>query len=95
MGVIDAKYLKNLDKFGKDLSKHFQPIKYEAITPDLFILCGRTTGKDGNEHSNRKIIDIFYGNIIDYLNAYTRLKFVEDSDDTYKALSDEIFRSIP
>jgi hypothetical protein len=44
------KFIANLDKFSKDLSKNIHVIKYESITPDMFILCFRTYGKDGNEY---------------------------------------------
>jgi hypothetical protein len=56
------KFIANLDKFGKDLSKNIHVIKYESITPDMFMLCFRTYGKDGNEY-------YFAALEFDYLNT--------------------------
>lgn len=39
-----------LDPFAPGMSQHITPIKYEALTPDLFALLFQTTGKDGKQH---------------------------------------------
>ena len=46
--VINQEYLDHLELFGEGLSKRAYIIKYEVITPDLFILCFRTYGQGGN-----------------------------------------------
>lgn len=49
--IFDKQQIKRLiEPFFKDMSSHITPIKYEAITPDIFAFLFRTTGKDKEEH---------------------------------------------
>lgn len=41
---------KLLEPFAPGMSQHITPIKYEALSPDLFALLFRTTGRDGGDH---------------------------------------------
>lgn len=49
-GTTIDKFIACLDNFGEELSKNIHVIKYESITPDLYLLCFRTYGKDGKEY---------------------------------------------
>jgi hypothetical protein len=52
MGVqaINREYLKKLEAFGHGLSRDVIVIKYEAITPDMDLLCFQTFGTDGKNY---------------------------------------------
>lgn len=39
-----------LEPFAPGMAEHITPIKYEAITPDCFLLLFRTTAHNGDEH---------------------------------------------
>jgi hypothetical protein len=60
-------FIASLDKYGKDLSKNIHVIKYESVTPDLYMLCFRTYGNDGNEY-------YFAALKFDYMNTITYAK---------------------
>jgi hypothetical protein len=63
------------------MSQHVTPIKYEAITPDLFCLLLRTTAKDSQQHyfvlleydyiptneKAREIIEQWHGPVLEFL----------------------------
>lgn len=49
--MLDQKFLAELlDPFVPGMAPHIMPIKYEALTPDLFYLLFRTSGKDDKEY---------------------------------------------
>ncbi len=49
--IFDKQQIERLiEPFFKGMSSHITPIKYEAITPDIFAFFFRTTDKDGLEH---------------------------------------------
>lgn len=39
-----------LEPFAPDIVPHITPIKFEALTPDCFLLLFRTTGNQGDDH---------------------------------------------
>jgi hypothetical protein len=49
--VFDKKHIESLlESFAPGMTGHITPIKYEALTPDSFLLLFRTTAQDGNNH---------------------------------------------
>ncbi len=49
--ILDRDNLEDmLDTFAPGMSDHVTPIKYEALTPDLFMLLFRTTARDDQDH---------------------------------------------
>lgn len=49
--IFDKSSLKAaLEPFAPGMSDFITPIKYEAITPDIFAFLFRTTGKDNDQH---------------------------------------------
>ncbi len=49
--AFDKTFLKLLiEPFAPGMTGHITPIKYEAITPDLFLFIFRTTSPDGQDH---------------------------------------------
>ncbi len=75
-GTIIDKFVANLDKFGTDLSKNIYLIKYESITPDMFLLCFRTYGKDGNEYYFAAL-EFDYMNTIKYAEKVIKNNFAK------------------
>lgn len=75
-GTTIDKYIANLDKFGADLSKNIHLIKYESLTPDMFLLCFRTYGKDGNEYYFAAL-EFDYMNTIKYAEKVIKTSFAK------------------
>lgn len=49
--IFDRKYLESLlERFAPGMAAHIIPIKYEALTPDCFLLLFRTTAQNGEYH---------------------------------------------
>ncbi len=49
--IFEKHYLKLLlEPFSPGMADHIIPIRYDAITPDLFALLFKTNGKDGKEY---------------------------------------------
>lgn len=49
--VFSQEYLHMLlEPFAPGIAEHITPIKYEALTPDCFLLLFRSTGSNGDEH---------------------------------------------
>ncbi len=49
--IFEKHYLKLLlEPFAPGMAEHIIPIRYDAITPDLFALLFKTNGKDGKEY---------------------------------------------
>ena len=48
--AINKEFLKKLEAFGHGLSRDVTVIKYEAITPDMDLLCFKTFGTDGKDY---------------------------------------------
>lgn len=49
--IFSKEYLQTLlDPFAPGMAEHVTPIKYEALTPDAFLLLFRTTAQDGQNH---------------------------------------------
>jgi hypothetical protein len=49
--VFNKEHIKLLlERFVPGMAAHITPIKYEALTPDSFLLLFRTTGQDGANH---------------------------------------------
>lgn len=49
--AFSKEYLESIiEPFLPGGTGHITPIKYQAITPDIFVLMFRTTGKDGRNH---------------------------------------------
>lgn len=98
--ALDKDHLnKLLEPFAPEMTPLITPIKYEALTPDCFLLLFRTTGKNGEDHffvsletdylnsleGARCTIEDWHGNIIDFWKLRSR-KDVEASEniDDYK-----------
>lgn len=93
-----ANLAKLLEPFAPGMSEHATPIKYEALTPDAFLLLFRTTGKDGHDHffvsfesdfiqnleSAKCTIVDWYGEIIGFWSS----KGKQPTDDTTSDLDD-------
>lgn len=49
--IFDRDYLKGmLEPFAPGMSDHLTPIKYEALTPDMFCFLFKTYGRDNQDH---------------------------------------------
>lgn len=102
--VLDQEYIqKLLQPFAPGMSNHITPIKYEALTPDCFLLLFCTTGHNNEQHyfvsletdfvssldgAECTIVD-WHGPIIQFLPLHTKGE-VEPSDDieNYKTETD-------
>lgn len=86
--VFSKGYLKNLEDFGEGLSQNVTVISYETLTPDMSLLCFRTTGQDGKEYyfaylqfdfmysikHARKIIGISFSKVIEFISPREKQK---------------------
>ena len=70
------KFINILDKYGEGLSASIHLIKYESITPDMFILCFRTYGKDGNEYYF-SALEFDYMNTVKYAEKVIKDSFAK------------------
>lgn len=79
--IFSQEYLqKLLEPFAPGMVQHITPIKYDALTPDCFLLLFRTTGSDNDNHyfvsletdtvdslvGAECIIDEWHGQVIDF-----------------------------
>lgn len=68
--IFDIDRIKLLiEPFANGMSSHITPIKYEAISPDIFALLFRTTGKDNKDH-------YFVSLEFDYIKSLDKAKFI-------------------
>lgn len=93
-----ANLAKLLEPFAPGMSEHVTPIKYEALTPDAFLLLFRTTGKDGDDHffvslesdniqsleSARCTITDWYGEVVSFWSS----KGKQTTNDTTSEIND-------
>jgi hypothetical protein len=66
--AFNPKHIEALiQPFSSGMAPHIVPIKYEAITPDIFAFLFRTTGSDGTEH-------FFVSLEFDYIESLTAIQ---------------------
>lgn len=85
--IFDRTHLHTaIDPFAPGMSDHITPIKYEALTPDVFAFLFRTTGRDGAPHffvllqydymtdldAIKHTINTWHGHIIEFWPAPNR-----------------------
>lgn len=86
--VVSPEYLIELDRFLPGIGNHATIIKYETVTPDLYLLCFKTNGKDGNDYYfcmleydfintiryATKIINNYFAKVIEYMPPVVKQK---------------------
>lgn len=65
-----------IEPFAKGMSEHIVPIKFEAITPDIFAFLFRTTGKD--EKSDH----------VDHYFVVLEFDYIEDAQEAKKLIEE-------